>query len=169
MAATQDGEPGERKNDGANDAYDKDGTSCAAGFAGGIMGVQVGGVRVVADGEEMALRNGCGRGELAGVQFVVGKVVVGDAEVLAERNAEGEGASGTEVVLALGDGGEGFGPGSLFGGELMCGFCIHGISSSVDEMRLMAAAAKAWFVALMLPGRLTARQRSSMTNVSKPS
>ncbi len=79
------------------------------------MGVLVGGVGVVADGEEGALGDGIGGGELAGVDLVVDEVVVGDAEVLAGGNAEGEGAAGTGVVFAGGDGGQGFGPCGIVG------------------------------------------------------
>ena len=59
------------------------------------------------------------------------EIVVGDAEVLAGGNAEGEGAAGAGVVVAGGDGGQGFGPCGIVGG----GFGGHSASSAEDEMR----------------------------------
>ncbi len=116
---------------------------------------------VVGDGEEMALGDGDVGVELAGVDLVVGPVVVGDAEVFGGGDAEGEGASGPGVVLAGGDGGEDFGP---FGGG---GWCGHWLSAD-DWMRGMFAAARAALVEVMELVRLTARVASSMTMVWKP-
>lgn len=105
MAAAQDGEPYEREDDRAKDADDEHQASNALGRAGNVVRALVGRGGVVSNGEEMALGNGFRRGELANVKFVVSEVVVGDAEVLAGGNAEGEGTTGTEFVLAGGDGG----------------------------------------------------------------
>ena len=46
-------------------------------------------VRVVANGEEMSLRNSFLGGELARVQLIIGEVVVRDTKVLAGGNAKG--------------------------------------------------------------------------------
>jgi len=111
VAAAEDGEPGEREDEGADDAdYQNWG---AAGGGGGGVAVEVGGFGVVGDGEEGALWDGFFGHELAGVELVVSPVVEGDAEVLGGGDAEGEGASGAELVLAGGYGGHGFGPGGV--------------------------------------------------------
>ncbi len=59
--------------------------------------------------------DGLGGCEFAGVDLVVYKIVVGDAEVLAGGDAEGECSAGTGVIVTGCDGGEGFGPGGLVG------------------------------------------------------
>ena len=105
MAAAQDGEPYEREDDRAKDADDEHQASHALGRAGNVVRALVGRGGVVSNGEEMALGNGFRRGELANVKFVVSEVVVGDAEVLAGGNAKSKGTTGTEFVLAGGDGG----------------------------------------------------------------
>jgi hypothetical protein len=49
------------------------------------------------------------------MEFPVGKIVVVDEEVLAGGNAEGKRSACTDVILALGDCGENFGPSGLVG------------------------------------------------------
>ena len=87
MAAAEDGEPGEREDEGADDAdYEDRG---AAGCGGIGVVVEVGRFGVVGDGEESALGDCFFGHELAGVEFVVSPVVEGDAEVFAGGDAEG--------------------------------------------------------------------------------
>jgi hypothetical protein len=125
VAAAQDREPCERKNDRADDADDEHRSASVPGCAGDVVGVLVSSIGVVADGEEMALRNGFGGGEFAGMNFVVGEVVVGDAEVLGGGDAESDGTTGTELVLAGDYRGESFGPVGLLGCEFVGGLRIH--------------------------------------------
>ena len=49
------------------------------------------------------------------MEFPVGKIVVVDEEVLAGRDAEGKRSACTDIILALGDCGENFGPFGLIG------------------------------------------------------
>ena len=121
MAAAQEGEPCERENDRAKDTDDEHWASGAVWCAGDVVRVLVGCGGVISNGEEMPLRNGLGRGEFASVKFVVGEIVVRDAEVLAGGNAEGEGTTGTEIVFAGSDGSEGFGPLGLLFSEVVDG------------------------------------------------
>jgi len=114
-AASKDGEPGEREDEGADYADYQDRGAAGGGGGGGVV-VEVGCFGVVGDGEEGALGDCFFGHELAGVEFgcafgAGGPVVEGDAEVFGGGDAEGEGASGAELVLAGGDGGHGFGPG----------------------------------------------------------
>lgn len=125
MATAQDCEPSERKNDRADDADDDHGSAITLGCARNVVGVLVGSIGVVADGKEMALGHGFDGGEFAGMNLVVGEVVVGDAEVLGRGNAEGEGATRTELVLAGGYGGESFGPVGLLGCEFVGSLRVH--------------------------------------------
>jgi len=119
--------------------------------------VEVGCFGVVGDGEEGALGDCFFGHELAGVEFgcafgVGGPVVEGDAEVFGGGDAEGEGASGAELVLAGGDGGHGFGPG---GGGSRGG---HWVS-----IRLRANSRS--FAALRMTNQKTVGQiKSRMTN-----
>jgi len=132
VAAAQDGEPGEREDEGADDADYEDWG--AAGGGGGGVAVEVGCFGVVGDGEESALWD-CFLGhELAGVELrcafgVWSPVVEGDAEVFGGGDAEGEGTSGAELVVAGGDSGHGFGPGGIGSRSWL----RHGLAVKVDS------------------------------------
>jgi len=131
VAATQDGEPGDGEEEGTDDADGEQRGAGGLGRGGGVVGVLVGSVGVVADGEEGALGDGFIGGELASVDLVVYEVVVGDAEVFTGGKAECERAASADVVATGSDGGEGFGPCSLVGD----GFGGHSVFNSEDEMR----------------------------------
>lgn len=58
MAAVQDGGPGKRQDDGAEDAEGEQRGSRVSGRDGRVVRVLVGGVGVVADGKECSLWDG---------------------------------------------------------------------------------------------------------------
>jgi hypothetical protein len=60
------------------------------------------------------------------MELSVGKVVVVDEEVLAGGDAEGKRSPCTEVILALGDCGENFGPCAVVGTKAW----LQGVSST---------------------------------------
>lgn len=59
------------------------------------------------------------------MELSVGKVVVADEEVLTDGDAEGKCSPCTEVILALGDCGENFGPCGVVGTNVW----LQGVSS----------------------------------------
>lgn len=52
------------------------------------------------------------------MELSVGEIVVLDAEVTASRDAEGKRSACTDVILALGDGGENFRPSGVVGAHV---------------------------------------------------
>ena len=106
MAAAQHGEPDQREKNGAGDADSEEwilrgGRDC--GFA-----VLFRRERVIGNGEGLALFKISGGGKVTGEDFAVGVVGEANDEMLARRDAKGEGTACSEFVFAGGDVGCGF-------------------------------------------------------------
>ena len=109
LTTTQDGEPDEREDDGADDADDEKGRTTGGQTQMGFL-VLMRSRRIVGERKKGALGNGFSGGELAGVERVVDEVVVGDEEVARGGQTEGHGATGSGGVSTGRDRGHGLGP-----------------------------------------------------------